>query len=129
MTTGWRRGHPGSVTGPSSAERRVPRGPGAQRISTEAAQPQGGLERSKVMPRGSTRADAEAFERRVMNLKRLGYDPHQELERGRETLADFTVEWWERYAGRNLARETSSGMRRSGTRTCATVWATTGCAS
>src|SRR5829696_9150152 len=61
-----------------------------------------GHERSKTLPRGTTKQEAEDFERRVMTLKRTGELPS--LDRGRETLADFAGEWWELYAGRNLAR-------------------------
>jgi integrase len=63
-----------------------------------------GAERNKTLPRGSTRRDAEAFERRVFTLKRVG--ELDVLDRGRETLAEFAEEWWELYAGANLARAT-----------------------
>ena len=63
-----------------------------------------GAERNKTLPRGSSRRDAEAFERRVYTLKRTG--ELDVLDRGRETLAEFAEEWWELYAGPNLARAT-----------------------
>ena len=63
-----------------------------------------GAERNKTLPRGSTRRDAEAFERRVYMLKRIG--ELDVLDRGRETLAEFAEEWWELYASANLARAT-----------------------
>jgi integrase len=63
-----------------------------------------GAERNKTLPRGSTRRDAEAFERRVYTLKRTG--ELNVLDRGRETLAEFAEEWWELYAYANLARAT-----------------------
>ncbi len=63
-----------------------------------------GAERNKTLPRGSTRRDAEAFERRVYMLKRTG--ELDVLDRGRETLAEFVDEWWELYASANLARAT-----------------------
>jgi hypothetical protein len=52
-----------------------------------------GAERNKTLPRGSTRRDAEAFERRVFTLKRVG--ELDVLDRGRETLAEFAEEWWD----------------------------------
>jgi integrase len=63
-----------------------------------------GAERNKTLPRGSTRRDAEAFERRVYMLKRTG--ELDVLDRGRETLAEFVEEWWELYASANLAPAT-----------------------
>jgi integrase len=63
-----------------------------------------GAERNKTLPRGSTRRDAEDFERRVYTLKRIG--ELNVLDRGRETLADFAEEWWELYAHPNLAHAT-----------------------
>lgn len=63
-----------------------------------------GAERNKTLPRGSTRRDAESFERRVYMLKRIG--DLDVLDRGRETLAEFAEEWWELYARVNLARAT-----------------------
>ena len=63
-----------------------------------------GRERSKTLPRGSTLRDAEAFEARIKLMKRTGELPL--LDRGRETLAEFAEEWWEVYAGPNLARST-----------------------
>ena len=64
----------------------------------------GGGERNKTLPRGSTLRDAEAFERRVFTLKRIG--ELDVLDRGRETLAEFAEEWWELYARANLAPAT-----------------------
>ena len=63
-----------------------------------------GAERNKTLPRGSTRRDAETFERRVYTLKRTG--ELDVLDRGRETLAEFAEEWWELYADPNLAQAT-----------------------
>jgi hypothetical protein len=63
-----------------------------------------GAERNKTLPRGSTRRDAEAFERRVYTLKRTG--ELDVLDRGCGTLAEFAEEWWELYARANLARAT-----------------------
>ncbi len=63
-----------------------------------------GVERSRTLPRGSTKEDAEAFERRVMTLKRTGQ--LHDLDAGRETLGAFVEEWWEVYAAANLARST-----------------------
>jgi hypothetical protein len=62
-----------------------------------------GAERNKTLPRGSTRRDAEAFERRVYMLKRIG--ELDVLDRGRETLAEFAEEWWELYAGEPRPRD------------------------
>lgn len=63
-----------------------------------------GRERSKTLPRGATRADAEVYEARVRLLKRTG--ELDALDAGRQLLADFAAEWWELYAGPNLARST-----------------------
>ncbi len=63
-----------------------------------------GRERSKTLPRGTTKREAEAFESRVKLLKATG--ELAVLDRGRETLADFVVDWWELYAAHNLARST-----------------------
>lgn len=63
-----------------------------------------GQEHSKTLPRGTRMADAEAYELRVKTLKSTGELPA--LDRGRETLSDFVSEWWELYAGPNLALST-----------------------
>lgn len=71
-----------------------------------------GQHRSKTLPRGTTRQQAEDFERRVMTLKRIG--KLDDLERGRQVLADFAEEWWELYAAQHLERSTLT--------TYATIW-------
>ncbi len=49
-----------------------------------------GRERSKTLPRGTTRREAEAHERRVKTAKDHG--ELGALNRGRETLAEFVDE-------------------------------------
>jgi integrase len=63
-----------------------------------------GKERSRTLPRGTRKAEAEAFELRVMTLKRGGDLP--ELDRGRVTLADYAERWWLVHAEPNLAEST-----------------------
>ncbi len=63
-----------------------------------------GTERSRTFPRGTKRAVVDAFENRVGLLQRTG--GVDEVDIGRDTLADFAGEWWEIYAGPNLARST-----------------------
>lgn len=65
-----------------------------------------GTQRSMTLPRGTSYEDAVAMDARLKLLKRTG--ELQQLDRGRETLADFVEEWWELYAGPNLARSTLS---------------------
>ena len=48
-----------------------------------------GAERNKTLPRGPTRRDAEAFERRVYTLKRAG--ELDVLDRGRETIGEEVI--------------------------------------
>ena len=71
-----------------------------------------GEHRSKTLPRGTTRQQAEDFERQVMTLKRIGR--LDDLDRGRQLLADFAEEWWEVYAAQYLERSTL--------KTYATIW-------
>jgi len=71
-----------------------------------------GEHRSKTLPRGTTRQQAEDFERRVVTLKRIGR--LDDLDRGRQLLADFAEEWWEVYAAQHLQRSTL--------KTYATIW-------
>jgi integrase len=63
-----------------------------------------GKERSRTLPRGTRRKEAEAFELKVMTLKRGGDLP--ELDRGRVTLADYAERWWLVHAEPNLAEST-----------------------
>ena len=63
-----------------------------------------GRERSRTF---DTMGDARAFEGRVRALKRA--ESLDTLDAGRETLADFTAEWWEIYAKPNLERATLKG--------------------
>lgn len=63
-----------------------------------------GTERSRTFPRGTKLAVVQAFENRVGLMQRTG--GVEELEIGRQRLADFAEEWWEVYAGPNLARST-----------------------
>lgn len=63
-----------------------------------------GRERSKTLPRGTKKEEAEDFERRVMTMKRVG--TLTQIERGRQPLGGFVREWWETYASPNLSRET-----------------------
>jgi integrase len=63
-----------------------------------------GAEHSKTLPRGTSKQEAEDFERRVKMLKRTG--ELATLDAGRELLEDFVEEWWELYAGPNLKRST-----------------------
>ena len=71
-----------------------------------------GEHRSKTLPRGTTRKQAEDFERQVMTLKRTGR--LDDLDRGRQLLADFAEEWWDVYAAQHLERSTRQ--------TYATIW-------
>jgi len=59
---------------------------------------QRGRNRSKVLGR---KRDAQAFDAEVRRLKQLG-----QLDAGKQTLADFTQEWWHLYAAPNLAPAT-----------------------
>jgi integrase len=63
-----------------------------------------GRGRSRTLPRGTKRKQAEDFERRVITLKRGGN--LDELDLGREPLVDFVEHWWHVYAGPNLERST-----------------------
>lgn len=63
-----------------------------------------GREHSRTMAKGARKDEAEAFERRVMTLKRGGDLP--DLDRGRETVAEFAERWWLMYAEPNLAEST-----------------------
>jgi integrase len=63
-----------------------------------------GQERSVTLPRGTAYDDAQAMDAKLKLLKRAGELP--ELRVGKETLATFAEEWWEIYAGPNLARNT-----------------------
>jgi integrase len=63
-----------------------------------------GRERSRTF---DTMGDARAFEGRVRALKRA--ESLDRLDAGRETLADFTAEWWGIYATPNLERATLKG--------------------
>jgi integrase len=67
-----------------------------------------GAERSRTFDRAG---DARAFEAKVRTLKRT--DDLDELDAGKETLADFAAEWWEQYAVGNLARNTLKGYATS----------------
>ena len=60
-----------------------------------------GRQRSKTFDRAS---DAQAFEAKVRVLKRT--EGLAELDAGKETLAEFTQEWWQTYAATNLERAT-----------------------
>jgi integrase len=60
-----------------------------------------GRQRSKTFDRA---ADAHAFEAKVRTLKRT--ESLAELDAGKETLAEFTQEWWRTYAANNLERAT-----------------------
>ena len=63
-----------------------------------------GRERSRTLPRGTRKDEAEAFERRVITLKRGG--ELAVLDAGRETLAEFAEHWWRVYAEPNLEDST-----------------------
>ena len=74
-----------------------------------------GEHRSKTLPRGTTRQQAEDFERRVVTLKRIGR--LDDLDRGRQLLADFAEEWWEVYAAQHAALDLCPRDRRALRRT------------
>ena len=57
--------------------------------------------RAKVFDR---KKDAEAFEAKITLMKRQG--DLDELDAGKQTLADFAEEWWLRDASQNLERNT-----------------------
>jgi hypothetical protein len=82
-----------------------------------------GAERSRTFDRAG---DARAFEAKVRTLKRAA--GLAELEAGKETLAEFTAEWWQQYAVGNLARNTLKGYAASGTPMCSRASAATACA-
>jgi integrase len=63
-----------------------------------------GEERSRTFPRGTTRKQAEAFELRVMTLKRGG--DLDALDAGRITLAAWAAYWWSSHAELDLAEST-----------------------
>ena len=62
---------------------------------------QSGRGRAKVFDR---KKDAEAFEAKITLMKRQG--DLDDLDAGKQTLADFTEKWWARYAERSLERKT-----------------------
>jgi len=62
---------------------------------------QGGRNRSKVLGR---KRDAEAFDAELVRRKRTG--ELEQLDAGKESLADFGEQWWRLYAEPNLARST-----------------------
>ena len=62
---------------------------------------QSGRGHAKVFDR---KKDAEAFEAKITLMKRQG--DLDDLDAGKQTLADFTEEWWKRYAERSLERKT-----------------------
>lgn len=62
---------------------------------------QGGRNRSKVLGR---KRDAEAFDAELVRRRRTG--EVEQLDAGKESLADFGEQWWRLYAEPNLARST-----------------------
>ena len=62
---------------------------------------QSGRGRAKVFDR---KKDAEAFEAKITLMKRQG--DLDDLDAGKQTLADFAEEWWLRDASQNLERNT-----------------------
>jgi len=62
---------------------------------------EGGRNRSKVIGR---KGDAEAFDAEIRRRQRMG--SLGLLDSGRQTLSEFTEEWWDLHALPNLARST-----------------------